>query len=163
MSPIMAGALAISAALDPFAPGLVSLKWPNDVLLNGRKVAGILAESLWQSQQLQAVILGMGVNLAVDFAGTDLASTATSLTQHTDQAIDRAELLATIVLGVERWLAAPDLWQHWKDRLITLGQPVTINGDIRGVAQSVQEDGALVVLLDSGQTQTVWAGDVGIL
>jgi BirA family biotin operon repressor/biotin-[acetyl-CoA-carboxylase] ligase len=101
----MLGGLAVAEGLGGYAPDAVSLKWPNDVLIAGKKVCGVLAEAVREGDQLQATILGMGVNIAVDFTGSELESSATSLRDHATQAIDRAALIASILGRIDHWRA----------------------------------------------------------
>lgn len=160
----MAGALAVAEAIEPFAAGQVGIKWPNDVLIDGKKVSGILTEGLWEGEALSVAIVGIGVNLTVDFAGTPVEATATSLHHHTALPIDRGVLLATIVTGVERWIQAENRFATWQARLVTLGQAVTVSDGAgqrySGMAKAVQPDGALLVTLPDGNEKPFWAGEV---
>src|SRR5262249_20371180 len=81
----------------------ISLKWPNDVLLSGRKLAGILPEAICQGEALTAVILGIGLNIRVDFTGTGLEDRSTSLEPAVGSSIDRTELLARLLHQIDYW------------------------------------------------------------
>jgi BirA family biotin operon repressor/biotin-[acetyl-CoA-carboxylase] ligase len=156
----MLGALAVCEAVEALG-GLVSLKWPNDVLLDGRKLAGILTEAAWHDNQLAAVALGIGINIRVDFAGTPYADTAISLEPTLGRKLDRAELLAGLLERLETWAGhwGNTLLAAWRGRLATLGQMVQV-GNVRGVAEAVDARGALLVRGDDGVLHTVVAGDV---
>ncbi len=165
----MVGAVSVADVLAELAPGQVSLKWPNDVLLTGRKVAGILPEAIWEGERLSAVVLGIGLNVRVDFTGTPLADRAISVEAVTGVTIDRAALLAALLSRVDHWsarLGDPALSATWRDRLSTLGQRVAASsadgqtGRIVGLALDVDADGALLLQTDDGLTQRIVAGEV---
>ncbi len=146
------------------------IKWPNDVLVNGRKVAGILTELSADVERVHFVVLGIGVNLNVapeDFPEA-LAATATSVLAEKGSPVHRA-LFAAVLLGkleswVERWSEqgfAP-VREAWKQKSITLGQTVLVKADgreLRGVAQDIDEAGALLLRVDD-RVERVLSGDV---
>jgi BirA family biotin operon repressor/biotin-[acetyl-CoA-carboxylase] ligase len=152
----MVGAVAVAEVLAELAPGQVGLKWPNDVLLAGRKVAGVLPEAIWEGERLSAVVLGIGLNVRVDFAGTPLASRAISVETITGTTVDRVLLLAALLHRVDHWSARvgdSTLLEAWRSRLTTLGQRVIASsadgqtGPIAGLALDVDADGALLLQL----------------
>jgi BirA family biotin operon repressor/biotin-[acetyl-CoA-carboxylase] ligase len=147
-----------------------SLKWPNDLLLNGRKLAGILCEVRHMAAGGDAVVIGVGVNVRQgheDFP-PDVAPIAMSLA------------MAGIDTGVEDVAAAflnafEPLWPEmqegdraaildaWAERADFWGQSVTVRapgGTLSGIAQRLDPDGALVLRLENGTEHTVLAGDV---
>ena len=81
----------------------IGLKWPNDVMLNGRKLAGILNEAVWYGNDLQAVVMGIGLNVSVDFANTELEEIATSLHAHIPESMPRITLIPRILEQLDRW------------------------------------------------------------
>ena len=147
-------------------PGVIRLKWPNDVHLAGRKVAGILTEALWLGDQLQAVIVGIGVNIRVNFMGTSLVDGAVSLEAFTPESVSRATLAGDIIGHLERWMSKisePILVNTWRTWLSTIGQTVNIhtaNGIISGQAESVDDVGALLVRDNQNVLQRILVGDV---
>lgn len=164
---VMLGALAVAETID----GLdswhkVTVKWPNDVLLDGKKVSGILAEAVWNGAQLQGVVLGIGINVRVDFTGSALESTAISIESVLDRRVDRAILLAVLLRRIDHWtrhLGTETLFLAWKARLGTLGSTVTVNtadGDLTGLAETVEADGALRVRTPDDTLHRVVAGDI---
>lgn len=166
----MLGALAIAGMLDKLGADDVSIKWPNDVQLNGRKVCGVLPEAVWNGSSLQGVILGMGVNVRVDFSGTPLADTAISIEPALRRTMNRAELLALLLGQVDLWaeqLGQTALFAAWKARLATLGQEVTISQEagnaLRGIAQAVDSQGALLLRDERGEVHRILAGDVSFM
>ena len=160
----MLGALAIYDMLAQIGASNIAIKWPNDVRLNGRKVSGVLPEVSWQGDRLQGVALGMGVNVRVDFNGTELAEKAISIEPALGKTVDRIDLIAVLLQRIDFWsmrLSTPELFDTWKSRLDTIGQAVSI-GSVKGIAISVDRDGALLVRDAEGQTHRVLAGDVAL-
>jgi BirA family transcriptional regulator, biotin operon repressor / biotin---[acetyl-CoA-carboxylase] ligase len=169
---IIAGGLAVTQTVGPLLPeGALALKWPNDVLVKGRKLCGILTEATWTGNQLGPVILGIGLNVRVDFAGTALEGVATSLEAELGRAVDRHVLLATLLGHVTRQAARvdePALLDEWRRSLGTLGRRVAVFpqvGDVEAyhaTAVDVDDTGALIVRLDTGEQRRVVAADVGL-
>jgi BirA family biotin operon repressor/biotin-[acetyl-CoA-carboxylase] ligase len=155
----MIGALAVADLCSGL--GLTpSIKWPNDVLLDGRKVCGVLPEAIWANQRLLGVVLGIGVNVRVAFAG-ELAQHATNLEAALGQRLERPALIAAILDSVERYSQQPAaaVVERWRSQLGTLGQRVSI-GDVVGVAVDTDALGALLIRTDTGRVERVVAGDV---
>ncbi len=164
----MLGALVISELAENLGVTDVAIKWPNDVQINGRKVSGVMPEIAWDGTELVGVVLGMGVNVRVDFTGTDVADTATSLETVLGQPLDRAELVAYLMQRVDYWsarLGSVALLDAWKHRLNTVGRVVTVTGEqgiISGEAQAVDTNGALLVRDHDGIIHRVMAGDIAL-
>jgi BirA family biotin operon repressor/biotin-[acetyl-CoA-carboxylase] ligase len=164
--PLAAG-LAVADALAAlgFEP---RLKWPNDVLLDGRKVAGVLCE-MRRMREDDAVVVGIGVNVAQrpqDFPPT-LAGQATSLAiagaavSLEDAAARVCDALEVRVLQLRRGDRAGVL-EAWSARAAFWGEPVTVrapDGDVTGVALRLDPDGALVLRMEGGEW-TAMAGDL---
>lgn len=144
----------------------IGLKWPNDVLGQGRKICGVLSEALWIGNELAAVILGMGVNVRMDFAGTPLEDVAGSLEDYAPDAINRADLIRQLLGRLDFWQACVGealLVETWRTWLATLGQRVQIrtqDGLVEGVARDVDGAGALLLQGDDGHEWRVLVGDV---
>ncbi|MFZ5915793.1 MAG: biotin--[acetyl-CoA-carboxylase] ligase [Chloroflexota bacterium] len=166
----MITSLALCDAIAQVTGLSAAVKWPNDVLMQGKKVCGLLAELGVVGSRLDYVVLGMGINVNVDFAAADapaLMAAATSLKIETDREVSRLALLTALLRRIElryRRLQAGVLpHAEWQARLITLGQEVrvTMTGHVlAGVAVGVDADGALLVRQVDGRTQRVLAGDV---
>jgi BirA family biotin operon repressor/biotin-[acetyl-CoA-carboxylase] ligase len=162
----------------------VELKWPNDLLVRGRKLAGLLAESVFQGDQLESVVVGMGMNVNVTFADAPpFIATATSLQLELGHPVQRLPLLAAYVNGVAQRYAllksGLNPYEEWSSRLATLGRPVTVRlsgkpacdagaqtdlGDryLHGVAQGVDMDGALLLRTPDGVVHRLVAADVSL-
>lgn len=159
----MLGALVVCEMIESFdASADVGLKWPNDVQIGGKKVCGVLPEAAWQSDKLQGAVLGMGVNVRVDFSGSSLADKATSMEPALGISLDRLAVLKALLAQVDHWsalLGSDALFDAWRARLRTLGTQVQVN-DVRGTAESVDDSGALMVRQEDGSLTRVVAGDI---
>jgi BirA family biotin operon repressor/biotin-[acetyl-CoA-carboxylase] ligase len=166
-----AGALAAADAITAWVPNTpVQLKWPNDVLLDGRKVCGVLPEAAWEGERLLGVVLGIGVNVRGGFAGTDLYDRAVSLEAYTDHPVDRSRLCAAITAGVVSRIFTPEPARvmertvaEMRGRLAMLGARVSVRqGEqvIVGVAEALDAAGALLVRGDDGALHRATAGDL---
>ncbi len=159
----VAEALARAAGLSP------RLKWPNDVLLGGRKIAGILLESrvsgAGEGGPVTAV-LGIGINLGQRMFPADLGQRATSVWLASGRMVDRDVLLAALLNAVGEWRRRLEyrgfatVRARWRELSDTLGRTVTVDG-VSGVAVDVDVDGALLVHDAEGRRHRVVAGDVG--
>jgi len=184
--------LAAADAVVAVAGVRPTLKWPNDLLLGGKKLAGLLTELGFDlaspnsdagrsevkhqeaANALAWVIVGVGLNVNVDFSSEtfqrdwpDLAQSATSLAMALGRPVSRLPLLQTYLAGVESRYdalrAGHSPHQEWASRLVTLGQRVTIStpdGVYQGVAEAVDETGALLLRQPDGQVQHILTGDV---
>ncbi len=139
----------------------IGLKYPNDVQINGLKVSGILTEAAWKETRLLGVVLGIGLNLAVEFP-EELQTKATNLTAFTDAIPPILDVYARLVTQILYWnerIASDELFATWKARLTTLGQRVMVNG-LTGMATDVTQDGYLLLQTDDGTIHRIIVGDV---
>ncbi len=147
------------------------IKWPNDILIGGRKVAGLLLEMDSAEGELRYVVLGVGVNVNLEPAALPegLAATATSLRAERGEAVPRVFLLAALLAGIEGWLDRHELAgfegvrQRWRELSATLGDRVKVSASgerIEGVALDIDDSGALIVEDAAGARHRVVAGDV---
>ena len=169
----MVCSLAVCDAIASVTGMRAAVKWPNDVLIGGRKVCGILAEldlgdGVHGSDVFRFAVVGIGVNVNVDLRHAPcLMAPATSLAMETRHSVSRVDLLVALLAGIEeRYLAlcaGRSCTQEWAGRLDTLGQRVQVcDGTERlyGLAAGVEENGALLLWLADGSTRRVLAGDV---
>lgn len=163
------GALAVCAALNERFHLQPQIKWPNDVLLNGCKLAGVLVEAVWQGEELQAAVLGIGINIARKSVPPDeeLLFPATCLEDTLGRRVDRWVVLRDVLCAVVEWLPQLDgseFLRAWQDRLAFRGQPVQVSREgqpvIEGVLAGLLPDGSLLLRLPSGETASVQAGEV---
>lgn len=157
----MIGALGVYDLVRQAGCDEAGIKWPNDVQVNGKKVSGVLTENVWESDRLLGVVLGIGVNVRVDFAGTDLHASAISLEDVTQAPLDRAELIRQLLRRIDCWRgkSAKETFLAWRRRLNMLGKLVTVNG-VQGLAEDVTPSGALKIKTDKAGALLVHAGDV---
>ena len=161
-------ALAAADALQEVAGLHAALKWPNDLLVAGRKLAGLLSESGVTGERVDYVVVGMGINVNVPPQELGrLDSRATSVLAETGRRVERNLLLASLLTGVEeryyQLQAGHSPHAEWAARLATLGRTVTVTaagGQISGTAEAVDEDGALLVRTPDGTLHRLLAGDV---
>jgi BirA family biotin operon repressor/biotin-[acetyl-CoA-carboxylase] ligase len=148
------------------------LKWPNDVLASGRKLAGILTEMTTQGDRVDHVVLGVGVNVATRVFPDHLAAEATSLALEAGRDVAVEDALDEILARLETWLAvflaggvsavAP-AWTAWSG-MAGAAVRVEVGGrQVSGTARGIGTDGALEVVDDRGETLRVTAGDVVLL
>jgi BirA family biotin operon repressor/biotin-[acetyl-CoA-carboxylase] ligase len=178
----MLAGTALCEAVEQVAPVRAALKWPNDLLLPARpgappathKAAGILCECELAGDQVDWVVVGIGVNVSWapegDVDGRDLARVATSLTAAAGEPVGRAALLRALLVRLdERYRALrqgrrEELFTAWRGRLATLGQPTIVrlpHGELHGIAVEVEPSGALRLRDEQGAMHTILAGDVG--
>jgi len=164
------GLLALSLAESLLKLGFVSqIKWPNDVLLNGRKVAGILVESTWMGEELETLVLGMGVNvLNISVPPADqLSFPATSIETELKRPIERMGLLKDILLRVLNWrsnLGTDAFLKSWEGSLAYRGQQVQIQRGsghpLIGKLLGLEPDGGLRLRDEHGKSVTVRFGEI---
>lgn len=145
------------------------IKWPNDVLLNGRKLAGILVETTWMGEEADAMVLGMGVNvLETSVPPADqVLFPATSIQRELGRPVDRADLLRDILTGMLAWrpkLGADVFLETWEERLAFRGKQVRIQGGsgdpVIGEIIGLNQDGSLRLGDAHGKSVTVQFGEV---
>jgi BirA family biotin operon repressor/biotin-[acetyl-CoA-carboxylase] ligase len=169
---LMAG-LATADAIEVVGTATPVLKWPNDVLCGGRKVAGILTEMATMGQQIRHVVVGVGINVrhrTADFPA-EIEATATSVELAVGRRVDRGQMAAALYNAMDRWYTVfrsegtDPIVQQARRRTATLGRPVTVLADDRGwqgTALDLDTDGALLVRDEAGKSHRVLADDVSI-
>jgi BirA family biotin operon repressor/biotin-[acetyl-CoA-carboxylase] ligase len=161
----MAAGISIAAAVSEVARVDAVLKWPNDVLVDDRKLAGVLVEvDIAGDGTLRAVVLGVGVNVNWDTVPHEIAAIATACNLEAGRPVSRADLLVAFLRGLEHRLRALDaVAAEYRGRLGTLGRQVRVelaDGPLVGRAVDVDHAGRLLVEVDSGCIVDVAAGDV---
>ena len=161
------------AALDP------RIKWPNDLMLEGRKAAGILAESAIEGESVCYAVLGIGINVVLNAEETgEIADIATSVNAASGRDIPRESLLLQCLLeldslyrglpgGRQYSSASPveDPVEEWKRLIDTLGRRITVTSgteQITGLALDVDDTGNLLLQKDNDEVITLTAGDITI-
>jgi BirA family biotin operon repressor/biotin-[acetyl-CoA-carboxylase] ligase len=157
---VMAAGVALAAAVEDVAELDAALKWPNDLVVHDRKLAGLLAET-----EGDALVVGAGCNVDWEGFPDDLAATATACNLEAGRPVDRDALLDAFLDRFADALAAGDaVVADHRARLATLGRTVRVEpvrgDDLVGTAVGVTDDGALVVRDDDGIDHTIVAADV---
>jgi BirA family biotin operon repressor/biotin-[acetyl-CoA-carboxylase] ligase len=169
----LAAALAVARALAPLAPGRIAIKWPNDCLLDGRKVAGILTEMDAELDRVRAVVLGIGVNLNASARAfpAELRSRVTSVRLATGARVDRVAFAAALCAALEavydRLLQAGfgALMAEWNTYSCLTGRNVVVECAGRrsaGKVRGLDGHGRLVLAGAAGEEHIV-AGDVTLV
>jgi len=163
----MAAPLAVANALQSATGLSAALKWPNDVLVSGRKLCGILIDSELAGADVRYALVGIGINVNFDVEeNSEIASIATSIKREMGAPASREHLLAALINEFERLYLdtpVPAVHSAWKERLETLGRPVTVtfrDAVHEGVAEDVGPDGSLVLRRPDGSQMVIEAGEV---
>lgn len=149
------------------------IKWPNDVLINNRKVCGILVEMSAEIDKINYLVIGIGVNVSLDAAKIprELGSVAVSLEEQQKLRVTRAQLLAALLNKLdslyEEFLAGrfPDILKSWKEMSVSLNRWVRVvsgNEVEEGVAFDLDDDGALILMKKDGAVKRILSGDVNV-
>lgn len=156
------GALSVAQAIEALG-GQVGIKWPNDVLVQGKKVAGILVETAWEQDRLAYGVIGIGVNVHRGSAPpADVVEVpATDLETVLGRRLNRTALLVDILRATGRWLedlGTEKLLAAWQARLMYRGQRVSVGspeGEIRGELLGLSPEGKLRLRIDGGDVRTM--------
>jgi len=165
-----------AAALIETVKGLygldVKVKWPNDIVINGKKVCGILTEMGAELDRVNHIVLGIGVNANIDAFSGELADKATSLKIETGHSLDRKEFLfyflKELELLLDRFFEEGDFESSLnicRNHSAVIGRKVWINpkeGFVEVLATGINDDGELVVQYEDGRVKTVLSGEVSI-
>lgn len=158
-------AVAVCRAIEALCAVRCGIKWPNDVVLQGKKICGILVESIWKDDRPCAIV-GIGVNANTDAFPAELREIAGSIRQLTGQTLELEALAAALIGELDRqyelWLAERSAaLTEYRARCISCGREVLVGGR-RAMAEAVGEDYALLVRYDDGTRQAVRFGEVSV-
>lgn len=164
----MSSSLAAAHAIEEVTSLSVHFKWPNDILLGGKKAGGILVEAVHIGEALEHAVVGIGLNANLDITEIpEIADTATSISMELGGSVSRLELLQALLRHMEseyRLLVAGESpHDRWRQRLRLLGTQVQVAtpwGDESGRAETVDANGALILRRDDGTTARITVGDV---
>lgn len=155
----LAAALAVAETCELLGGVQAEIKWPNDVWIDGRKVAGILVEARPDHDiECSWVVIGVGLNTAVNLADLpeELRQTAASLNLAPD-----ADALTPLLARLEHWLSTPvdQLLDAWRERDALLGRTISWS-EGSGIAEGIDEEGNLLVRSEGGGLHSLGAGEV---
>ncbi len=163
--------LAVAEALDKFAPVKPTCKWPNDVLVDGKKICGILSEVTFTRGILDAAVVGIGLNVNQTEFLPAIGKPPTSLACCAGRTFDRYIVLAEILLRLEmrydliRQMKYQQLIDTWLDWTTMIGKEVIVDQQgelITGIPKALADDGGLILETTHGERKVV-AGDVTIV
>ena len=165
---VMLASLAVVHSIEAVTGLKAQVKWPNEVLINSKKLCGILVESELRRDIVNYAIVGIGVNVNLRLADfPEILSIATSLSDELGREVSPLELIRRLLVEIERlYLALPageSIYEEWRDRLVTLGRRVSVNWgttSYEGIAESVASDGSLLLRHSDGSLTKIVAGDV---
>ena len=161
-------ALAVKKSILKITGTRPDIKWPNDIMIHGRKVAGILVESVMMSDQIKYAIVGIGINISLNREEMgELGSIATSLNLSLGYEVSRENLLRTLLqeldslyFDIKKGISPI---QEWRESLNTLSEKVSVahgGSKIEGIAEDVDNLGNLIIRTDDGNLVTLTSGDV---
>ena len=165
---IMLASLAAVHSIEAVTDLKPQIKWPNDILINEKKVCGILTEGLVRKDRVIYATVGIGINVslrAADFP--EVSATATSLNDESGRSVSCVEVVRHLLVEIERLYLnlanGESIYEAWRDRLVTLGKRVYVESGsnrLEGMAESVDRSGALQLRQADGSLTRIIAGDV---
>ena len=165
-------ALAAAGAIESLTGLKAGIKWPNDIIINRRKAGGILIEGARDNNGDRFLIVGIGLNVNTTAFPPDLKDTATSLLLERGEATDRADLLAALILKLERLYYTfldkkdySDILTEYRKRSVTMGERVRIlgnGGERTARAVEITDRGELIVEDENGAREIIRSGEVSL-
>lgn len=167
-------AIAAAKAFEDFAGLNATIKWPNDIVINGKKLCGILAEIQAEPDVVRSVVMGIGINVNMqkDDFPAELQDSATSILIEQGKVMSRRELLLVLLQNLEsvyyEYLkndGLDNLLEYYKSRSATLGKKVEVierKSSFEGYALDIDKDGALLVRTGDGSLRKILSADVSV-
>ncbi|MBM6619834.1 biotin--[acetyl-CoA-carboxylase] ligase [Bacillus suaedaesalsae] len=166
-------AVAVAQAIEDMTELEPEIKWPNDILINGKKTVGILTEMQAESDRINAIIIGIGINVnqSVEDFPEELREKATSLRIENGSTLNRAELIQAVLMKLEKlyeqflsngFYPIKLLWEAYA---ISIGKRIiasTLRGTITGYAKGITDDGVLMLEDDHGTVHYIHSADIEI-
>jgi len=167
-------AVAVAKAIRKMFKLNAEIEWPNDVLINGKKVCGILTETSIRDETADSVIVGVGINANIDinFFPANLKNTVTTLASEVKREVNREKFLQKLLEELEiyykmfkenKFDSILEEWKHLNRLFGASVEVVSFNEKITGQAVNVDENGALIVRLANGTIRKFFSGDVTLL
>ncbi len=165
-------ALAVAEGICATCGLKADIKWPNDIVVGGKKVCGILTEMSVEQDYIHYVVIGVGINVALQEFAPEVAQTATCLQQECGRKVSRSALVANIMKAFERdyeiflkTLDMSGLLAEYNELLVNRGREVRVldpKGEFTGTSAGINEKGELLVELADGTVVPVYAGEVSV-
>ncbi len=167
------GAVAVASAIRKKCELRAAIKWPNDILLSGKKCGGLLTEMSAEPDRIKHIVLGIGVdvNMKISELPVEIRQMTTTISAEKGEKIDRSPLLQQVLAELDRWYQVflqneAGVLKEWKELNMTIGSRVTVSGTgeiLEGTAQDIDNEGRLILKLDNGSVRQAAAGDVTML
>lgn len=164
-------AVAVARAVEEVVGIRPGIKWPNDLLLEGKKFCGILTEMHAEMERIKCLVIGIGINVNMGYFPPEIRDIAISLKEYAGRSVSRVKLLQAFLKEMEHlyclWLKegfSPVL-EQWKDYCVILDRPVKISSSresIEGWAHDVDENGNLILRLADGSLKSFMSGEVSL-
>jgi len=164
--------LSVCKSLISTAKIRAGIKWPNDVYVNNRKICGVLTEFSANQDRVNWVVVGIGINVNFDpSSDPEIGSIATSIRRETKKNKKRIPLLQNILVNIDRLYKrflsgdVATIREEWLSHSIILGKPVTIISDNHkeeGIAETIDDDGALIFRTTEGEIKKIVYGDLSL-
>lgn len=168
----LVAALAVSEAVETVCGVRPSIKWPNDIVLNGKKLCGILTEMSTELECIHYVVTGIGINANMESFPEEISAVATSLFLETGEKVKRSRLIGAVMESFEkyydRFMEIGDmsgLQEEYNSRLANAGRQVRVlspGNEYTGTAVGIDETGELLVKMDDGEIRRVISGEVSV-
>jgi BirA family biotin operon repressor/biotin-[acetyl-CoA-carboxylase] ligase len=173
MIPIMAG-VAVAEVLNFYCSGRISLKWPNDVLINSKKVCGILSQAKMEMRKIDFIVLGIGINVNIGYNqfSKTIRDSATSIAIENGRKISRQDLVISLYENLEKWYKKLQkkrfgaIKQKWLKLSPMIGRIVQVkfsDETWEGKATGLDDDGSLILLTGENKEIKISAGDATIM
>jgi BirA family biotin operon repressor/biotin-[acetyl-CoA-carboxylase] ligase len=167
----LATGVSVAETLLVITPLKPAIKWPNDILVGGRKICGILTETSTEMDAIDFVVVGVGINVNNREFPDDLKEIATSVYLETGRTFDRVTLMQEFLRQFERFYSLflhsgfESIGKRWRELAMLLGKEVTvrmIDRTCRGRVMELDRDGALLIKDESGELERIYSGDIQV-
>ena len=165
-------ALAVTEAIEELEPGKSGIKWPNDIVMNGKKVCGILTEMGLEQNAIDYVVIGVGINVNQSLFDEEIVTTATSIALELGEKIERTKLIGRILYYFEQEYAEFEktsdltrLVERYNQYLLNRERQVRVldpKGEYEGLALGINEKGELLVKCQNDEIVEIYAGEVSV-
>ena len=168
---IMVASLAVVNAIKKVSGVEARIKWPNDVLINDKKVCGILIENEIGGNTVNFSIIGIGINIELDPSDhSEIASTATSLKYESGKKISRTELVCSVLYEFEKLypgsISSRYVYDEWCRCMDIVGKSIKVKSGqeiVQGLVEKVTDKGSLILRKDNGDIHEILCGDVTLI
>lgn len=164
--------LSVAEGIRKVSGAETAIKWPNDIVMNKKKVCGILTEMATEMEYVNYVVIGVGINVNQEYFSEGIKEIATSLYEETGTVYQRSELIAAVLERFEKnyemFLETGDLSavrKAYDSILVNRGQEVKVlepGNEYRAVAEGINKNGELIVRLSDGRQKNIFAGEVSV-